>query len=37
MWSFFRHPNNYKIFLHFLTSIRMSGKNIIFDQQDQQE
>ena len=32
MLSFFRHPNYYKDILHFfLSSIRMSEKNIIFD------
>ena len=31
MSSFFRHPNYYRKKLYFLSSIRMSGKNIIFD------
>ena len=32
MWAFFRHSNYYKKILYFYSSsIRMSGKNIIFD------
>ena len=32
MWSPLRHPNYYKKFFDFFSpSIRMSGKNIIFD------
>ena len=32
MWSFFRHPNYYKkIYIFFSSSVRISEKNMIFD------